>query len=217
MNRKLIGLASLAALAGLLSLSQTAKANSLTIINQGFESPIVADGGYTSGSIPGWITAGVAGVFNPPASQFPGEAPEGQNVSFSQGPVISQSLSDVLTANTVYTLEVEVGSPSTQSFPGYSVQLRAGGSVLAEDNNALSPLLGTFATSVVTFTADTINPHLGQFLEIVISSRGAETDFDNVRLTAIPVATVPEPATAWFFGLGLCSLLGYRFASRRLP
>lgn len=206
MNTHLLSIAILAAIA---TTSTQATATPLAIANSGFEEPILLDGSYIGGLVPGWVpSSSTAGVFNPPASQFPGEAPEGQNTAYSQGAVLSQVLSDVLNANTVYTLQVAVGSPLTQSFPGYSVQLRAGGTVLAEDNSTLSPALGTFATSTVVFTALPSSLQLGQFIEITLSSRGAETDFDDVRLSATPLTAVPEPATLWLFGLGAIGFLG---------
>jgi hypothetical protein len=138
---------------------------------------------------------GDGGTFNLTITQYPGQAPEGQNVADSSfflagflPPTISQVLSDVLTANTLYTLQVEVGNRLDTPFPGYVVQLLAGGVLLAEDNNSLSPADGTFATSTVTFTALPGDPNLGQPLEIRLRSFGRQTNFDDVRLTAVASA-----------------------------
>jgi hypothetical protein len=161
------------------------------------------------------------GVWNPPAMNFPGEAPEGKNVAYVYLPSyspklvtvgsgivgLSQTLSSTLAAKTLYTLKVDVGNttginPSLplvpqiyQGFPGYEVQLLAGGNILATES-ALTPAEGTFATSVLSFLAAADNPYLSTPLQIRLINKngaaGADVDFDNVRLEA---TAVPEPAS----------------------
>ena len=113
---------------------------------------------------------------------------------------LSQTLDEQLTANTRYTLQVDVGNPASNpfvadlsGFPGYQVQLLAGGEVLAQDNNSLTIAEGEFETSTVTFTAPQIDSSLGEQLEIrlvnISEPSGLESndklvDFDNVRLFA---------------------------------
>lgn len=178
------------------------------------------------------------GVLNPTNTTFfPGGAPEGSNVAliYLSGDIgggsvsLSQTLTSTLQANTAYTLSVDVGNiasgfgapPFNQffdldGFPGYSVQLLAGGEVLAEDHNTLSGSIaeGTFATSTVTFNTGADHARLGQALEIrltnlnirdTLENPGIEVDFDNVRLQA---AVVPGPdaltvAMLGFSGIGM--------------
>jgi len=189
----------------------------LSIQNPSFEDFVLADGGwmteggglvgygwntdpepYTTGSL--WV-----GAFNPNAAQHPGGAPDGVNVAYSAGPTIYQTLGDVLTANTEYTLLVDIGYSIGASFMGYHVRLLAGGSLLAEDNNSEAVWAGSFSTSVVTYTALPGDPLLGQPLEIRLDianpGEGNETNFDNVRLSAIP-----EPTTALLLATGLAGL-----------
>jgi len=174
------------------------------------------------------------GVLNPTGSTFfPGGAPEGSNVALTwlddgegagnHHPLgLRQTLGVDLAANTRYTLSVEVGnidsgigSPpfdgfgffNIKGFPGYAVQLLAGGVVIGEDNNALGNSIaeGTFATSTVqVVTGASVLP--GQTLEIRLvnlnlpgttAEPGIEVDFDNVRLDA---TALPSPATLWLFG-----------------
>ncbi|MEK6233456.1 MAG: hypothetical protein N2C14_01995, partial [Planctomycetales bacterium] len=100
------------------------------------------------------------GVLNPTGSTFfPGGAPDGDNVGLiflgqeigTTEVGLGQTLGDVLLANTTYTLSVEVGDidsgvgppPGNQffnleGFPGYRVDLVAGGVVLDSDDNSLS-------------------------------------------------------------------------------
>ena len=83
------------------------------------------------------------------------------------------------------------------------MQLFAGGNLLAQDQYPPIPAVGGFLTSTVNFTANVLNPYLGQTLEIRLLSGGQETIFDNVRLEAVPI-----PAAAWLFGSGLLGLIG---------
>lgn len=174
------------------------------ITNAGFETQVLADGTFTSGTLTGWtITGGTsAGAFNPTVSHFPGQAPEGQNTAYSNGPTISQILSDTLQANTNYTLLVEVGDRLDTAFPGYAVEFRAGGALLASES-ALIPPNGTFLTSQINFFAPAGHPNLGQALEIRLLSSGTQTNYDNVRLEA---TVIPEPVTLLLVGFGLIGL-----------
>jgi len=133
---------------------------SIPITNPGFEAFTLVDGQFTrpffgSGPvgtaivtpnpIPGWTLTpahGDGGTFNPTTAQYSGQAPEGQNVAYSSffltgfpPPTILQVLPAVLTSNTRYTLQVEVGNRLDTPFPGYVVQLLAGGVLLAQDNS----------------------------------------------------------------------------------
>ena len=95
---------------------------------------------------------------------FPGGAPEGDHAalvflltSTGQGAAgFTQTLDDTLQANTTYTLSVQVGDIASgvgpppcdaagffnlDGFPGYQVQLLAGGEIIAEDDNALAGVL----------------------------------------------------------------------------
>ena len=195
--------------------------------------------GITIGDVPGWDfgssgiigdTFTAAGLYNLDHNRlaFPGGAPDGQNSAyvFSDGEIgsgelwISQVLTATLQPNTRYRLEVDVGDPAEDGFgvgggfPGYRIELLAGGALLAQDLNSLEFLLDDdgdpFQTSVLSFTTSDFHPNQGGLLEIklvdILNGPGFEVDFDNVRLT------VPEPATLALFGLGLA---GLGFARRK--
>lgn len=190
---------------------QAAAQTSVSISNPGFEDFVLPDrfftipqdgrsltfGIFDSNPIPGWTITVVpgrgsfeveAGTFNPNSTRYPGEAPEGQNIAYSNGPTISQVLGRVLTANATYTLQVDVGRRLDLPSPGYVVSLLAGGTVLAQDVNTLTPAPGTFVTSTVTFNVPPGHPDLGKNLEIRLEpfsfAQGAveQVNFDNVRL-----------------------------------
>jgi len=173
---------------------------------------------------------GAPGVF----AFFPAGAPEGQRVGIAfsffgsggQGEWgVVQTLAETLQPRTVYTLRVRVGniaSGTSQSsdffpldgFPGYRVDLLAGGVVVAQDDNTLSGSIaeGAFAETVVELTTDASHPQLGQPLEIrlvnlnlvdpAFPSSDLEVDFDDVRLDATPVPP-SVPALPAPFGLAL--------------
>lgn len=148
------------------------------------------------------------GTINPLSAQYPNEPPEGQNVGYSfvvnpfgSGVVgFTQTLDTFLTVNTKYTLQVEVGNPQGvdqfgndyTGFPGYRVELVAGGNVLAADNNTLNIEEGEFKTSEVSFLAFADNLYLGNNLEIRLinlgQGPGLSIDFDNVSLTTTVLA-----------------------------
>ncbi|MDL5055061.1 hypothetical protein QQ056_16100 [Oscillatoria laete-virens NRMC-F 0139] len=122
-----------------------------------------------------------------------------------------QTLGDTLQANTHYSLTVDVGNIGSgtaidstfydlSNFPGYRVDLLAGGVVIASDNDSLVIPEYEWATSVISFTTGDFHAQLGQSLGIRLVSLNAtndpgvdnEVDFDNVILTATPI---PEPHT----------------------
>jgi hypothetical protein len=208
-----------------------ASAEQLTIVNAGFEDPVLGSG-YTDGPIPGWteFDSGRFGVVVA-TSEALGTAPEGQNVAWSFGRDLSQVLGSVLTAGAEYTLRVDIGKNyDASNSMGYDIQFLAGGVVLAEDNNSLSivpayptnPPGGGFVTSTLHYAASASDPLLGQSLEIRLIALGtggstvdgAEVDFDNVRLQTNANA-VPEPGGLVLALTGLACFGGVWQARRR--
>ncbi len=152
-------------------------------------------------------------------ANFPAGAPEGQRVGIAfnfngsdgQGEYgFFQELSATLLPNTTYTLEVGIGNIDSATamseqffalagFPGYRVELLAGGVMLEQDNNSLAGTIpdGQFATSTVTYTTGASHDQLGQNLGILLvnlnqedasfPNSDLEVDFDDVRLDALTV------------------------------
>jgi len=161
---------------------------------------------------------GNPGVF----ANFPGGAAEGQRVAiafnfFGSGGGgeygLIQTLAETLQADTSYTLQVEIGNIASavsstgtffdlDGFPGYRVDLLAGGVVMAQDDNTLFGSIneGEFGTSTVAIATGATHPQLGQPLGIRLvnlnqvdpsfTDSDLEVDFDDVRLDATPV---PSP------------------------
>ena len=184
------------------------------------------NGFVTGGPSPGRGDNGIfTGTLNDDGTYFDphvlggGSAPDGDQVAILFGfgnnagsaglgeYGLEQELSAVLTANTVYELTVEVGNIGSgdgfilDGFPGYRVELLAGGTVIASDDNSLTIDERVFELSTVSFTTGAAHAQLGQQLGIrLINPNPAnpppgdiEVDFDDVRLTA---TGVPEPASA---------------------
>lgn len=200
---------------------------------------------------PGAITAGGAGgtfyigTLTPAApTWFTNGAPDGQRVAiafnfFGSGGLgeygLQQTLAASLLPHTTYRLQVEIGNIASGTsvdntffqlagFPGYRVDLLAGGQVIASDNNSLANMIaeGAFATSTVQFTTGANHGQLGQLLGIRLVSLNQvdplfpasdlEVDFDHVRLSAI--TAVPEPGSMLLVATLSTLALAHRTCSR---
>lgn len=227
----------------------------ITVVNASFEdtSGQTVFDEFTFGTPAGWTLYDPDTIF-PNANIFPGTlqpngvdffnttAPDGDRVAILYARAseegigaygFEQTLSpaDVLLANSLYTLEVEVGNIASGSdsngtpynlddFPGYRVQLLAGGTVIAQNDDFLSIAEGEFATETVTLNVGASHLQLGQTLGVrlvnlnTIASSGpdVEVDFDYVRLTVTPV---PEPSTWAMLMIAGCAALAFRRARLR--
>jgi len=189
-----------------LGLVPVAAADPVPIINPGFEDfPLSGVNNYSThiaahlageilagDPVPGWVLIGHGGTFRPGSSFFPSGVPEGTNVAWLdydsiESSSLSQILSTTLTANTVYTLSVDVGHRLDVPLAPFSAQILAGGELLAEGTLDTIPA-GQFQTVTVTFTAPADHPQLDQPLEIrlVDTANRQQVCFDNVRLDATP-------------------------------
>jgi len=206
MSKKLIYLMSFV-LVLVVTGTATPDQRTITIVNPGFEDPVLAEDGYTWLDVPGWTQVGGEGpgIWHVTSADFdPVVAPEGQNVLYTENAVgdaggVAQVLTETFAANTDYTLTAEVGNSWYYYNGGYSVQLLAGGIVIAEDNDTLWPEYKTWATSTVAYTYDPADSALvGQPLEIRLLNLALDKDnppagevvgveFDNVTLSYLEV------------------------------
>lgn len=178
---------------------------------------------------------------------FHAGAPEGQRVAIAfnyngTGDTgeygLIQTLSATLQASTRYTLSALVGDIDSGAsvngstfnlagFPDYRIDLLAGETVLASDNNSLAGSLteGTFGLSTTVYDSPSFGGLLGQQLSIrlvnlnqtagVPSGADLEVDFDDISLTAV---AIPEPAsTAALAALVSVALTTLRRRPRVLP
>ena len=162
----------------------------------------------------------VIGVICPIGSGYytPDEAPDGRNgalifiqSNIGDGPMgLEQSLGVDLAADTVYTLTYFVGdiamapgippNPPDEfpinGFPGYAVQLLAGGVVLEEDVNSLDAVLddGEWGETSFQFTTGAaVDPNRELSIRLINLNEedtpedpGIEVNFDDIRLDASP-------------------------------
>jgi hypothetical protein len=163
----------------------SARAEPVAITNPSFESPSLSDGSFNIAGITGWsvINTGNPGLFNPSSASF-GFVPDGVQTLYSNGGTVFQTLATTLAPNTVYSLGVFVGRRlDFTTFPGFSVELRAGSTILASANETNIPLPapGKFQRLTLTYVSPSIILP-GQILEIRLKSNGAQTNFDFVTL-----------------------------------
>lgn len=241
MNLKLTQISIIATIS--FALPMSAQAALLLINNPSFETNVAAPATFVGAQASGptnWTVYNTGatnnlryfGVWNPSTTNsFVGGAPDGANVGvvFLENTTniaeagLQQILSSTLQLSTQYTLTVEVGNFSNADpgpfnftgFPGYRIDLYAGSTLIASDNNTLSPAEGIFATSTISFTTGLSHANAGQALGIRLvnlNGSGTEVNFDNVRLDASPV---PEPSTGVFAAIGMTCLLLKRHRSSR--
>ena len=211
---------------------------------------------FTFGTPAGWTIhdpnsiTGSAGVFTGTLEPngvdfFDDPAPEGIKVgilfnSTREGDGeygFEQTLIETLQPNTHYVLTVEVGNIGSgvaqngqffdlSEFPGYRVELLAGGTVIAQDLNSLIIPERQWDTSTVEFTTGDSHALLGQALGIRLvnlnlipagftqgTSPDLEVDFDNVVLEA---TAIPEPAGFGLIVFVLVMTMPLRRRLRRL-
>ena len=201
----------------------------ITVSNHSFELPAVAEDGV--GVAESWdvlVPTGSIGVWNVP-TPTPGAAPaffdplpDGEQVAFNNGGILSQTLSETLAADTQYQLFVAVGLRGdirTSNFPDFppnwAVELWAGSELLGrktQDDVPFAAPFGRFEDVIVTFpVANAAAFAIGQQLRIALVSDSIQANFDNVRLRSDPAVAVPEPAS---FSLFLVGIAGAALASR---
>ncbi len=232
---------SLLILAIYMALPVVAYSATLVVVNSGFETTPTPNGtflgnGTTGPAGWGWTVFNTGptngnrafGVWDPTGTlSYVPTRPVGENIgviflddTLGLEAGLRQVLVDTLQLSTEYTLTVEVGNfgPSVgdpwnfTGFPGYRVDLLAGSTVLASDNNTLAPGEGIFLTSTVTFTTGLSHANAGQALSIRLvnlNGTGVEVNFDNVNLTA---TAIPEPSSLALLTVG--TLLGLRIRRR---
>jgi len=178
----------------------------IPITNPSFEEPALAKGSFTIENITGWsvIRNGNPGVFNPSSTSFQ-FVPDGNQTLYSNGSTVFQQLPTTLAPNTTYTLRLQVGRRlDYTNFPGFTVELRAGNTVLASANQTMVPLPapGEFMPLTLSYTTPDSVPQ-GQNLEIRLISAGPQTNFDKVTLEAVSSNNVEDRADSYMRQAGL--------------
>lgn len=209
------------------------------------------NGAPVPGSLLGVLNPGTQAEYDadgaglPPC--FPAGAPEGTNVAllFRSGGAaadaygIEQTLSETLTAGMRYRLQVEVGNIQTcaglppgfrtvfplDDFPGYRIELLAGGVPIATEQNGVSPAEGAFETTQLSILVPAGHPQAGLPLAIrlinlnqpgaELPGNNLEVDFDDVRLSVTAPRAVPLPLGLTFAAVPLLAGLGLGIRRRQ--
>ncbi len=164
-----------------------------TIANHSFENGLTA-----------WtLTGGWGGTWDGYAGAYyytPADGLASAYVGSDGDGTLSQVLDNVIAANTVYTLTVDVVNDGwDEEDVEYEVQIWAGGVEQQSDGAVLGTPYGVWETETVTLTTRNGPKQLGLPIEIrLVSIDGTgEMTFDNVHLTASPdfPAHVPDMKT----------------------
>ncbi len=211
------------------------------------ESPVPGAGFFDFDTPPGWslydpnglipedasLETSFTGGWKPSEAFFP-TIPEGDQIGsiFLLPPAgagevgFFQSSDTIIQPNTTYTLSAAIlntpalpGAEIFEGFPGYRLELLAGNTVIAADNNTIVVNEGEFETATISYTSSNDDIYLGESLGIRLinphlnnesgldGGNGIEVNFDDVQLRATSVATsVPEPTSIlgyMMFGIAL--------------
>ena len=202
----------------------------ISIVNGDFEADFLADGASTT-NVTAW--SGISppgtdyGTFNPTDSTYTntsvnspgnsaGDLPPpaaGVNLAYLDGATIYQTLSNVLTSNTTYTLTGALGqrfngTGGTGGGAPCSAALLAtatNGDVLVGGTNTFvipEPTPGTFDGWSLTYVAPASGPDIGQaiVIELISSgsgfSSGGQAGFSNIKLVSSGLATTTALASS---------------------
>jgi hypothetical protein len=229
----------------LFALAAQASAAPITVLSPDFEPippaimptaapPSAIPGGTVYlGNITNWNVVNAGGLFAPdfgaPGAYSNTLQPTLDTyVAFSDSPtygLIYQDLAVKYTANTIYTLSVDIGRRPNTAF--------GGGIGFFEINNPfpsaigyldlIDPGEGNVSRQTFVLSLGAISPTLSsQFVRVGLFAYQAtattvyHVDFDNVSVDASPAtAAVPAPATLCLLGLGLVASAWHRSQPRR--
>jgi hypothetical protein len=158
-----------------------------------------AFGAFTIGVVPGWVSSGDSGVYNPQDLTFnpgdPGFPSDGLQSGYANtDSSLTQDGLEEIVDGVTYTLEIDVGrrfdepNPTCCSVLDFEVSLVAGGEAVATgDQNDIAggiPEPGDFGTLTLSFTGTPATA--GQSLGIELASLADQTNWDDVRLESEP-------------------------------
>jgi len=170
--------------------------------------PPVYDGGVNSP-----FATAVVGAWRPSAAFF-STVPEGSQIvsvyinTPGAGVVgLRKNTGVTIQPNTTYTLSAAVGSPQIpdpsdplfDGFPGYSLELLAGDTVIATDNNSITVNEKEFNDASLSYTSSLNDPYGGQELGLRLinlnldnnsggnGNNGREVTFDDIQLQGVAV------------------------------
>ena len=160
------------------------------VANSSFESPGQGPDGFSLSVPPGWtqVNGGSSGlgVFHPTIAAWGYAAPDGNQVLYLNSATVEQQLATTVAAGQSYLLAVQVVRRPGFWNPNYRIDFLAGDFLLGTDLGTLVPPNGGSLVSLISYTAGSADPAVGQALKIRLSGP-TQTNYDNVRVF------VPEP------------------------
>jgi hypothetical protein len=179
-------------------------------VSNGNVLPILGWTGSATGPWGQWQPMSAANGFwsvGPNPDQVPAGG-AGPTVAYLEGGTISQSfVIPTINSTWMYTLQVDIGDRLDYGVAGVlgtaDLKICAGASCTTIVATGTAPAVGGFSTYTATYLATAADT--GKSLTIELNSTGAQGDFDNVRLDA-----VPEPASFLLIGPALFALSAIR-------
>ncbi|MEM7171442.1 MAG: tandem-95 repeat protein, partial [Pseudomonadota bacterium] len=158
------------------------------IDNPSFEQRDLGDQAWTRDAL-GWESNSNAGDWNPATRSLQEEASDGDNVAWAnRGGSLSQTIGENFSADSSYTLNVDIGDRQDIGGTGtFEVRLYAGGELLGASSDA-NPAEGGWDTVELTVRGEDFPEGFDGFdealrIELVNTGGGNQINFDNVRLT----------------------------------
>ena len=179
-------------------------------VSNGNVLPILGWTGSATGPWGQWQPGSAANGFwsvGPNPDQVPAGG-AGPTVAYVQGGTISQSfVLPTINSTWMYTMQVDIGDRKDFGVAGFlgtaDLKICAGASCTTILATGTAPAVGGFSTYTATYLATAADS--GKTLTIELNSTGAQGNFDNVRLDA-----VPEPASFLLIGSALLALSAIR-------
>lgn len=186
------------------ALASSAQGAPIAIVNQGFESQVLAAGDFTFDPptlTPGWThipLAAQGGVIYPTLESWGYGAPEGHQTLWCNSNIgqvmFEQTVAATAQPSRTYTLRVAVVHRPSFFNNDYIIQLLAGATVVAENLGTVSPPPGGSADAVLVYASPASGPTIGQPLTIRLGG-ATQANFDDVRLDDDAPAPCPGDIT----------------------
>jgi hypothetical protein len=166
---------------------------------------------YNSGAVEGWILSGYGGQLQPgtPNIYFALDNGNPTSAFAATGGVISQTVGATVAANTVYTLQVDLGFREDGNDALGAVALLVGSTPIQA--TGVTPAIGHW--SIFTATYSSVAADIGKTLTIQLTGTGTQSNFDNVRLTATSVGPTTQILPQLAFGGGWYTALYFTNSS----
>lgn len=166
----------------------------VSLVNPGFEDPVLADGTYQDTTLPGWTKdkpASVYRIYNP-TPMYTLQAVDGQNYLWlapaGSSASLSQVTTDVIQANTVYELQVDIGCLAGNFGQDitvnayYTVVLQATDGVATSTiytSGAVAVSSPDWSTLTIRFSSAQSPSYVGRNFKIILG--GKLVMFDNLQ------------------------------------